>query len=467
MGLANHSTGITYPVSDSVVSLRAEKNSSFLNYQNHKEEESGYMEYKPYTLKNLLKISQLNYLDENQLINMQVMGRVLPFKTNNYVVDELIDWDDFENDPMFILNFPIKEMLKPDHFNRMADLVKSGAGKDEIQIIANRIRLELNPHPAGQMKDNVPVFNGAKIMGAQHKYRETMLCFPIKGQTCHAYCTFCFRWPQFTGMSGQKFAMKHVDTMVGYINEHPEITDILITGGDPLFMNAASLNRYIDALLETKQKTIRNIRIGTKSLSFWPYRFLTDKDSKDLLDIFRKITDSGIHLSIMAHLNHYAELSTEAFREAVVRINETGATIKSQSPLLNHINASPHIWSEMWKQQTNLGITPYYMFVVRNTGAQNYFAVPLARAYEIYRNAYSKVSGLARTVRGPSMSAFPGKVKVDGIAKINGKKFFILSFIQCRNPDWVKKPFFAEYNESAIWLDELKPAFGEEKFFFE
>jgi L-lysine 2,3-aminomutase len=124
------------------------------------------------------------------------------------------------------------------------------------------------------------------------------------------------------------------------------------------------------------------------------------------------------------------------------------------------------MWAEMWKKQVQLGCIPYYMFVVRDTGAQHYFGVPLVKAYEIFREAYKKVSGLGRTVRGPSMSATPGKVLVDGTPTINGKKVISLRFLQGRNPDWVQKPFFAEYDEKAIWLDDLKPAF-EEKFFFE
>jgi hypothetical protein len=106
------------------------------------------------------------------------------------------------------------------------------------------------------------------------------------------------------------------------------------------------------------------------------------------------------------------------------------------------------------------------MFVVRDTGAQHYFGISLVKAYETFNKAYRQVSGLSRTVRGPSMSATPGKVLVDGVVKINEKKVITLRFIQGRNPDWVGKPFFAEYDENAIWLDELKPAF-EEKFFFE
>jgi hypothetical protein len=65
------------------------------------------------------------------------------------------------------------------------------------------------------------------------------------------------------------------------------------------------------------------------------------------------------------------------------------------------------------------------------------------------------------------MSAFPGKVAVDGIVTIGGEKVFALQFLQARNPDWVRKPFYAKFDPEATWLDDLVPAFGEKKFFFE
>jgi hypothetical protein len=117
--------------------------------------------------------------------------------------------------------------------------------------------------------------------------------------------------------------------------------------------------------------------------------------------------------------------------------------------------------------QVRLGITPYYFFVERDTGARNYFEVPLARAWEIYREAMQQVSGLGRTARGPSMSASPGKVEIQGVAEIAGEKVFVLRFIQGRNPEWVQRPFFARFDEKATWLHHLKPAFGEEKWFWE
>ena len=391
----------------------------------------------------------------------------LPFKTNNYVVDELIDWDDYENDPLFTINFPQKKLIARKHFDLISGLLKSGAGNSVIDPAVDGIRLGLNPHPAGQLECNVPELDGSQLSGIQHKYRETMLVFPAQGQTCHAYCTFCFRWPQFTGMSDYKMALNQADVSVEYLKRHPEITDVLFSGGDPMVMNAGRLEIYIEALLNSGFSNLKTIRIGTKSLSFWPYRYLTDKDSEKILELFRKVTDSGIHLSIMAHINHYREMSTSAFREAVKRIRQTGAVVRSQSPVLNHVNSSSAIWEKMWVDQVNLGIIPYYMFVPRNTGSHRFFSIPLVKAYDIYRKAFSNVSGLARTVRGPSMSALHGKIKIDGIPQINGKKYIAMSFIQGRSSDWVKKPFFSEYNENACWINELKPAFGDKTFFFE
>jgi hypothetical protein len=120
----------------------------------------------------------------------------------------------------------------------------------------------------------------------------------------------------------------------------------------------------------------------------------------------------------------------------------------------------------MWRMQVRLGAVPYYMFVERNTGAKRYFEVPLAEALEIFRTAYRRVSGLARTVRGPSMSATAGKVVVEGTADAGGEEVFVLNFIQGRDPDWVGRPFFARFDAKATWLDQLRPAFGESGFFF-
>lgn len=422
---------------------------------------------KSYTLANFRDIPQIDALPEEKKFEMEVVGNVLPFKANNYVVEQLIDWDNIPHDPIFVLTFPQRGMLWPQHYNKMAATLKEGADRKEVAAVANEIRLQLNPHPAGQMELNVPqLSDGTRLYGMQHKYKETCLFFPSQSQTCHAYCSFCFRWPQFVGMDEMKFAMREGDQLVQYVREHPEISDVLFTGGDPMIMKARMFSVYVDALLEADLPNLKTIRIGTKALSYWPYKFLTDKDAEEMLDIFGRITGNGLHLAVMAHFNHLREMSTEALTEAIRKVRMTGAQIRTQSPLLSHINDDADMWSRMWRRQVQMGCIPYYMFVVRDTGAQHYFGVPLVRAHHIFREAYMKVSGLGRTVRGPSMSATPGKVQIEGTPIIDGQRTMQLRFLQGRIPEWVQRPFFAKYDPDAIWLDDLKPAFGE-RFFFE
>jgi len=162
----------------------------------------------------------------------------------------------------------------------------------------------------------------------------------------------------------------------------------------------------------------------------------------------------------MAHFSHPRELEPELVGQAVRRLSAAGAIIRTQAPLIASINDDPATWSSMWRAQLRLGMVPYYMFVERDTGPQGYFAVPLARGYEIFRDAYSSVSGLCRTVRGPSMSATPGKVCIDGIVEVAGEKAFALHMIQARDPSLVGRPFFARFDPDAIWLSDLVPAFA-------
>jgi KamA family protein len=386
---------------------------------------------------------------------------------NAYVIEELIDWSKVPEDPIFQLTFPQRDMLTPEMYDRMASAWRNGLDRKAIQALAKEMRAELNPHPAGQMQMNIPLDeNGEAINGIQHKYRETVLFFPSQGQTCHSYCTFCFRWAQFVGDKELRIATNEAAHLHAYLEAHCEVTDLLVTGGDPMVMKTRHLVSYLEPLLEPRFDHVQTIRIGTKALTFWPHRFVTDEDADELIDLLARLAGAGKHVAIMAHYNHWQELSTEIAHEAIRRLRDTGAEIRAQGPLLAHINDNPDDWARLWKTQVRLGIIPYYMFVERDTGARHYFEVPLAKAWNIYRDAMQQVSGLSRTARGPSMSAGPGKIEIQGVTEINGEKVFVLRFIQARNPDWVQRPFFAKYDEQATWLDHLEPAFGEEAFFF-
>jgi len=416
--------------------------------------------FRAYTAKHLDALTARAGLDAGQRLAIQAVATVLPFRTNAYVVEQLIDWDAAPDDPIYRLVFPQADMLPEPDIRRIAGLLAGGAPDGEVRAAAHQVRMRLNPHPAGQLALNIPDLADGPVPGIQHKYPETVLVFPKQGQTCHAYCTYCFRWAQFVDEPDLKMATADVDRVVAYLRTHPEVTSVLITGGDPMIMGASVLRRYLQPLLGAELGHIESIRIGTKSLAYWPQRFVSDPDADDTLRLFEEVAETGRTLAFMAHFSHPRELEPELAGKAVRRIRATGAVIRTQAPLIRSINDDAATWADMWRSQVRSGMIPYYMFVERDTGPQDYFAVPLARACDVYRDAYRSVSGLCRTVRGPSMSATPGKVCVDGVVEVAGQKVFALHLIQARDPELVGRPFFARFDPSAVWLSDLEPAFA-------
>jgi KamA family protein len=415
--------------------------------------------FRAFSVKHLDALVERAGLSATERMAIKAVGMVLPFRTNSYVVDTLIDWDAAPDDPIFRLVFPQANMLDAADVNRIACLLTSGAPEAELRRAIHEIRMRLNPQPAGQLALNVPDLGEEPLPGVQHKYHETVLVFPKQGQTCHSYCTYCFRWAQFVDEPGLKMATSDIDRITHYLREHRGVTSVLITGGDPMIMGAGVLRRYIEPLLGSGLDHVESIRIGSKSLAYWPQRFVTDPDADDTLRLFEQVVATGRTLAFMAHFSHPRELEPEIVAEAVRRIRGTGAVIRTQAPLIRTINDDAGTWSGMWRTQVRMGMIPYYMFIERDTGPQEYFAVPLARAYQIFRDAYRCVSGLARTVRGPSMSATPGKVCVDGITELAGQRVFVLHMIQARDPGLVGKPFFARFDPDATWISDLEPAF--------
>jgi L-lysine 2,3-aminomutase len=255
--------------------------------------------------------------------------------------------------------------------------------------------------------------------------------------------------------------------LVAYLAAHPEITDLLLTGGDPMIMKTSVLARYLDPILEDPRlRHVQSIRIGTKSLAYWPQRFTSDLDADDLMRLFERIVASGRSLAFQAHASHPVEFEPAVAQQAIRRLRASGATIRLQSPCIRHVNDDAAVWRKLWTDGVRLGCIPYYFFVERDTGAKRYFELPLVRCNEIFRDAYAGVSGLARTVRGPSMSATPGKVHILGTDVVEGEQVFMLQYLQCRRPELVRRPFLAKFDAAATWFDQLHPARESDAAFF-
>jgi L-lysine 2,3-aminomutase len=416
------------------------------------------MNFIAYNATNYKQIEYIKKLPPEVREEIDVVSRVLPFKTNNYVVDYLIDWDNYERDPVYILTFPNRHMLPEEDYYRVRKAMRDGMPEQQLTELINSIRLQLNPHPANQ-QSNVPSLDGAPLPGVQHKYEDIVLFFPSQGQTCHANCTFCFRWPQFVKDLDLQFAMKEIDDLVEYIRRDERIHEILFTGGDPMIMSPDTLNRYIEKIIDAKIPHLDTIRFGSKSLTYWPFTFLPEfnEEAPKMLDLFKKIVDNGYHLSFMAHFNHWQEMNNGVVKQAVENIRNTGANIRTQAPILNNINNDSEVWAKMWRMQVGMGLVPYYMFVERETGPYDYFGLPLARVYRLYADAIRTSSSFAKTVTGPTMSASPGKVQILGIVESveTGSKYFKLQFVRHRDRNRTFKPFLAEYDDKATWFDQL------------
>ncbi len=422
--------------------------------------------YKAIVLQTIDKVAEKHPEIKPHLDDIRLAGLVFPFKASPYFVDELIDWDvgseKIKDDPFYRLVFPTLDMLEEHHREKLIQAKHEGDPARVMKVVAS-IREDLNPHPAGQKTLNTP--QKKDLTGVQHKYRETTLVFPAAAQTCHAYCTYCFRWAQFIGDDDLRFSQKEASSLFEYLAEHKEVSDILMTGGDPMIMKTKSLAQYLEPLCDPNfLPHIKNLRIGTRSLTFWPQRFTTDPDADELIALLRRVREvGGRHVAIMAHLGHARELSTDKVVAAIGRIQkEAFATIRSQSPVMRGINDDSKVWADKWRKEVQLGIIPYYMFMARDTGARQFFDVPLVKAHRIFSDALRNTSGLIRTVRGPSMSCTPGKIEITGVEEIFGHQVFVLRFLQCRDEAWIGRPFFAKYDPKAVWFDDLEPLPGME-----
>ena len=255
-----------------------------------------------------------------------------------------------------------------------------------------------------------------------------------------------------------------------YLGDHPNISDVLFTGGDPMIMKTRVMEGYMRAFIDDPSLAhVQNIRVGTKALTFWPHRFVNDEDADDLLRLMEDLVRSGRHVAIMAHFNHWQEMRTDVVREAIRRIRSTGAVIRSQAPLLANINNDPDIWARMWREQVRLGVIPYYMFVERDTGPQALLrgaAGALLGGLPGLRS--QQVSGLgshgagAEHERHARQGGGPGRARG---RRREGPHAALPAGPRSRLVS--ARPFFARFDPKATWLDQLEPAFGEEKFFFE
>ena len=358
---------------------------------------------RPKYLTKLEQIPQLSAIERKQL---ERVNELFIFRSNEYY-QSLIDWNDPDD--------PIRRIVVPD--------TQELSGWGELDA------------------SNEEKFT--KVKGLEHKYTSTALL--LVNEVCAAYCRFCFRKRLF--MDENEEVTKDISEGLEYIREHPEITNVLLTGGDPMIMSTSKLAPIIQQIREIDH--VKIIRIGTKIPAFNPYRILNDPS---LHEMIRTYSTDEKKIYIMAHFNHPKELTAVAVK-GLNKLMQSGAIVVNQTPLIKGVNDDPDILAELFNRLSFIGVPPYYVFLCRPTLGNEPFAVPVEKGYKIFEKARSKCSGLAKRSR-LVMSHETGKVEVVGMS--DGQVFFKYN----RSVDIENNGKFLAFdsNPDAYWFDDYEEA---------
>lgn len=276
--------------------------------------------------------------------------------------------------------------------------------------------------------------------GFQHKYRPTVVL--LLNDVCGGYCRFCFRKRLFMNMDEE--TVRDIREGLQYIWEHDEISNVLLTGGDPLVMSTRRLAEIIYKIREIPH--VRVIRIGTKIPAYNPYRILDDPLLIDLIE--DSIPEKKIYF--MCQFNHPKELTKDA-REAMLMVQKAGARTFNQTPLIRGVNDNPKVLSKLFKDLSFVGISPYYVFQCRPTLGNKIYAVPIEKGYDIFQKAREFRSGLSKSARYV-MSHVTGKIAVVGMTDDN----IFLRYHQPADPKDHGKFMVFKRNPDAYWFDDYK-----------
>lgn len=281
--------------------------------------------------------------------------------------------------------------------------------------------------------------------GVQHKYHDTVLL--LCNEVCGAYCRYCFRKRLF--MNDNQEVSKDVSGGLAYIRAHPEVSNVLLTGGDPLIMGTRRLREIISALRDIDH--VKIIRIGTKMPAFNPFRVLEDPE---LQDVFRTYSKPDKQIYIMAHFDHPRELTPEA-REGLAALRACGVTCVNQCPMIRGINDDPDTLAELFRTLSYIGVPQYYVFQGRPTAGNEPYEVPLVRGWQTFNDALTRESGLAGRARY-SMSHASGKVEVQAV----DERHIYLRYHRSKYPENTGRFFVCHRDDHASWLDHLRPVEG-------
>ena len=330
------------------------------------------------------------------------------FRANDYYLG-LINWDDPAD--------PIKQLIIP-RPEELHDWGRLDASNEQAITVAR---------------------------GVQHKYPHTVLL--LCNEVCGSYCRYCFRKRLF--MDDNDEVSNDVSEGLAYIAKNPNVTNVLLTGGDPLLMSTRRLVDILEALRRIPHVEI--IRIGSKMPAFDPWRVLNDPT---LQEAFRRYSGSHQRMYLMAHFDHPREL-TDAAVAGIDCFIRNGVICVNQCPMIKGINDDPQVLADLFRKLSFVGCPPYYLFQGRPTEGNEPYQVPIVRGWQVFSEAIRHGSGLARRARFV-MSHETGKIE---ILAVDDKSIY-LRYHRAKDPVLRGQFMIYKRDDDAYWLDELEPAEG-------
>jgi len=348
------------------------------------------------------ELDNLVGLRQKEREEMELVTQTFPFRANEYYLS-LIDWK-VHHDPLRRIVIPDLRELK-------------GGGSTDPSCEKDYTRLP----------------------GLQHKYTQTGLL--LISDVCGGICRFCFRKRLFIGC--ERETIHDVSAGLDYIRSHPEITNVLLTGGDPLTLETRRLEAILRELREINHVNI--IRIGSKMPAYNPYRII---DDPALIAALARYSTPEKRIYLMAHYNHPKEMTTVSLQAAEV-LRKAGVIVVNQTPVLNEVNSDPAVFTELFRKLSFAGISPYYVFQCRPSLGNQFFQTPVERSFEIIQQAFRASSGLAKRARFV-MSHATGKIEVVG----KTANHVYMRYHQAADKANIGKMLVFRSNPLARWFDD-------------
>lgn len=216
--------------------------------------------------------------------------------------------------------------------------------------------------------------------GLVHRYPDRVLF--LVNNMCQLYCRHCTR-KRLTGKRNEVLPKPEMQQALEYLRAHPEVRDVLISGGDPLMMSDANLEYVLSSLREIPSLEI--LRLGTRAPVTIPQRI-----TEDLVRMLKKYHPFWIN----AHFNHPKELTPEA-REACRRLVDAGIPLGNQSVLLRGVNSSPRIMKELVHELVKTRVRPYYIYQCDMEAGLEHFHTSINTGLEIMEALRGWTTGFA------------------------------------------------------------------------